>query len=85
LAAIAAARGWRGIIINGALRDAETLCNMPLGIKALGTCPRRAALSGPIAVGNDITFGKVRFVPGHWIYCDDDGIIVSRRELEDSP
>jgi regulator of ribonuclease activity A len=84
LAAIASARGWSGVIVNGALRDAETLCNIPLGIKALGTCPRRAALAGHIITGRDIVFGEVRFVPGHWIYCDDDGIIVSRRELKDS-
>jgi len=28
-----------------------------------------------------VEFGGVRFEPGHWIYCDEDGILVAPHEL----
>lgn len=41
MAATAAGNGWAGIVVVGAVRDANALSDVPLGIKALGTNPAR--------------------------------------------
>lgn len=43
LAAEAARLGWSGIVVNGAVRDVASLRGIPLGLKALGPCPRPSA------------------------------------------
>jgi regulator of ribonuclease activity A len=40
------ANGWAGIVINGAVRDVEALSQIPIGIKALGSNPRRSLKAG---------------------------------------
>ena len=46
LAAMAVDNGWKGIVIWGCVRDAAALSEMPLGIKALATNPRRSDKQG---------------------------------------
>jgi len=48
---------------------------------ALGTSPRRAPLTGSLVVGQRIEIGQCEISPGDWVYADDDGVIVSPREL----
>lgn len=69
--------GWSGIVINGAVRDSAALQGVKLGIKALGTTPVRSAKTGIGALDVPVAFGGVLFEPGHCIYCDEDGILVS--------
>jgi regulator of ribonuclease activity A len=45
IAGIAVQRGWAGLVISGAVRDSVALDLLDVGIKALGTNPRRAARS----------------------------------------
>jgi regulator of ribonuclease activity A len=76
IAGLAHANGWVGLIVHGAVRDAAALRNLDLGIKALGTNPRKSSKTG--AGDRDVTlsFGGVAFVPGDIAYSDDDGIVV---------
>jgi regulator of ribonuclease activity A len=76
IAGLAHANGWAGLIVHGAVRDAAALRNLDLGIKALGTNPRKSSKTG--AGDRDVTlsFGGVAFVPGDIAYSDDDGIVV---------
>jgi len=76
LAAEAAANGWAGIIVNGAVRNLDSLRAIPLGIKALGASPAPSAKSGLGSVDATVTFGGVVFSPGDMVYSDDDGIVV---------
>ena len=46
IAASAVANGWAGVVINGAVRDREVLADLPLGVKALGSNPRKSAKEG---------------------------------------
>ena len=39
------------------------------------------AVSGEGAVDVVVEFGGVRFEPGLWIYCDENGVLVTPREL----
>lgn len=76
IAKAAVARGWEGVVINGPVRDSAELATLDLGVKALGTNPRKSAKEGVGAVGVHVTFGGVTFVAGHRLWSDADGILV---------
>jgi regulator of ribonuclease activity A len=76
IAGLAAENGWAGLIVNGAVRDVSTLRTIDLGIKALGSNPRKGSKTGEGDRDVAVTFGGVTFVPGEVAYCDDDGIVV---------
>jgi regulator of ribonuclease activity A len=76
IAGLAADNGWAGLIVNGAVRDASTLCTIGIGIKALGTNPRKGTKTGEGDRDVAVTFGGVMFLPGEVAYCDEDGIVV---------
>jgi regulator of ribonuclease activity A len=73
--------GWSGVIIYGVIRDANAIAALDFGVKALGTNPKKSGKSGIGRVNLPVSFGTVTFVPGHWIYADEDGILVSAEEL----
>jgi regulator of ribonuclease activity A len=79
LAGLGVDNGWAGLIINGAVRDAATLRTLDIGIKALGTNPRKGTKTGDGQRDVAVEFGGVVFVPGHIAYSDDDGIVVVGR------
>jgi regulator of ribonuclease activity A len=68
--------GWAGIIVNGVVRDSATLRTLDIGIKALGTNPRKSSKTGEGQRDIAVEFGGVVFVPGEIVYSDDDGIVV---------
>lgn len=76
IAELGRASGWSGLIINGAVRDASTLRTLDIGIKALGTNPRKSTKTGEGVRDEAVEFGGVVFTPGDIAYSDDDGIIV---------
>jgi regulator of ribonuclease activity A len=73
--------GWAGVVINGAVRDVAALRTLDLGIKALGSNPRKSAKESAGEVGVTVTFGGVQFRPGDHLYSDEDGIVTARRPL----
>ncbi|MCV7422605.1 ribonuclease E activity regulator RraA [Mycobacterium yunnanensis] len=76
IAGLAVDNGWAGVIVHGAVRDAAALRTMNLGVKALGTNPRKGTKTGEGQRDVPVTFGGVTFTPGEIAYCDDDGIVV---------
>jgi regulator of ribonuclease activity A len=76
IAELGRSNGWAGIIVNGAVRDASTLRTLDIGIKALGTNPRKSTKTGAGQRDVPVTFGGVTFSPGEIAYSDDDGIVV---------
>ena len=81
IAASAVANGWAGVVINGAVRDVVALRALDLGIRALGSNPRKSAKEGTGEVDVPVSFGGVEFRPGAWVYGDEDGIVVAGRRL----
>jgi len=81
IAGMAAANGWAGIVVRGAIRDSAAMAMLDLGIKALGTNPRRSAKAGAGEIDLPVEFGGVVFTPGDYLYADEDGIVVSARAL----
>lgn len=76
IAELGRANGWAGLIVNGAVRDAATLRTLDIGIKALGTNPRKSAKSGSGERDVVVNLGGVEFRPGDVAFSDDDGIVV---------
>ena len=81
LAALAQKNGWSGAVVFGAIRDVGELLVLDFGLKALGSNSRKSEKHGAGQVDVPVSFGGATFAPGHWIYSDDDGIIVAPREL----
>lgn len=76
IAELARANGWAGLLIHGAVRDAATLRTLQIGIKALGTNPRKSSKTGSGERDVVIALGGVEFRPGEIAFSDDDGIVV---------
>ncbi len=81
LAEIGVQNGWRGVVINGAIRDSKGIEALSLGVKALGTTARRGWTKGPSTQGEPLSFGDATFATGDWVYADRDCVIVAAEEL----
>lgn len=81
IAGAAAANGWAGVVVNGAVRDTAALRGLDLGIKALGSNPRKSGKEGTGERDVPVTFGNAVFSPGAELFSDDDGILVTRVPL----
>lgn len=78
IAAAAEDNGWAGVIINGAVRDVGELRELDLGVRALGSNPRKSAKDGTGERDVPVTFGGATFAPGAQVWADEDGILVER-------
>ena len=76
IAGLAQDNGWAGLVINGAVRDTEALAGLGIGIKALGSNPRKSAKLAAGQVDVAVRFGGVTFRPGEHLYSDEDGVVV---------
>lgn len=81
LAALAIENGWKGVVVNGCIRDSADIATMELGVKALATHPLKSVKNNYGQRGVPVTFAGVTFNPGDYLYADDDGVIVSPKEL----
>ena len=81
LAALAVENQWKGILVNGCVRDAEALAAIPLGIKALNTNPRKSVKKGQGQEAVAVRFAGLTFHPGQWLYADRDGVLLSDAPL----
>ena len=76
IAALAVENGWEGLVLHGAVRDSDALAGLDLGIKALGTNPRKSAKTGAGERDVEVAFGSARFTPGARLVSDADGVVV---------
>ena len=76
IAALAVENGWSGAVVNGAVRDVATLRTVKLGIKALGSNPRKSTKTGAGERDVPVDFGGVTVTPGDGVFSDDDGVVV---------
>ncbi len=83
LAQAGADNNWSGIVVNGCIRDSEVIAKINIGCKALGTLPMKTDKKGIGEKNLLVHFADVDFTPGHYLYADEDGIIVSATSLLD--
>lgn len=69
---------WAGVIVYGAIRDRHEIAEIPIGVKALGSNPRKSSKNGTGTVDAPLNLSGVSIVPGSMLYADDDGILVER-------
>lgn len=78
LGQLAVDNGWVGIVVYGYVRDADELAEQDVGIKALGTHPRKSEKGlHSAAIDKTVQFARMTINPGDWLYADADGIVVS--------
>lgn len=77
LATMASDNGWAGVVINGCIRDSSIIASIDIGIKALGTHPRKSLKRGLGERDIPLRFAGVEFRPGDYLYADSDGIVVT--------
>lgn len=75
IAQLAVDNGWAGLVINGAVRDSDLLAELDLGVKAVGTTPRKSSKTGAGERDVHITFGGATFRGGDHLWSDNDGVI----------
>jgi regulator of ribonuclease activity A len=81
LGEIAVKNKWNGIILNGCIRDSAALGKLDLGVKALCAFPLKSGKKNEGQEKVPVHFAGIDFNPGEYIYCDEDGVIVSKDEL----
>jgi len=81
LAQIAIDHNWKGILINGCVRDSAAISNLSIGVKALTTNPTRPCFEGESQLDIPVRFAGVTFRPGDFLYADADGVVVSQHNL----
>ncbi|WPE17657.1 ribonuclease E activity regulator RraA [Candidatus Thioglobus autotrophicus] len=76
LAEKAVKNNWSGVVVYGLIRDSEMINKMPIGVRALGTHPLKSIKKGVGEAGISVSFSGVDFIPGDYLYADQDGVIV---------
>jgi regulator of ribonuclease activity A len=76
IAGIGVARSWAGIVVHGCIRDSVAIDELPIGVKALGTNPRKSGKTGAGSVDVVVEIGGVSITPGQIVHSDEDGIVV---------
>ena len=72
---------WSGVVINGYVRDIDILSTLDIGVQALGTMPIRSEKKNQGQIGVDISFGGLTFSSGDYVYADNNGLLLSKKEL----
>ena len=73
--------GWAGLVVWGCIRDSAVINTQKIGLRALDTHPRKSVKKGLGERSITVTFGGVSFVPGDWLYADEDGVLISEKPL----
>lgn len=82
LMAFAKENNWTGIIVNGYIRDTQTVKDINVGLWALGTCPKKASFPNDGFLHVSLNFAGVEFLKDDYLYADSDGIITAKNLLE---
>jgi regulator of ribonuclease activity A len=67
---------WAGIFVHGYVRDTHITHTIPVGLWALGTCPRKSFEDNLAHRDIPLTIDEVTITPQHHFMADGDGIII---------
>lgn len=76
MALAAQQRGLAGMVIDGAVRDADEITRIGLPVFARGLSIRGPAKNGPGSVGKPVQLGAVSVASGDIVVGDRDGVVV---------
>ena len=77
LAKLGADNDWSGIIVYGCIRDSGVIATIDIGVKAMATHPLKSVKKGVGEIDVPVHFADVDFIPGQYVYADEDGVILS--------
>ncbi|WP_028851356.1 DUF1932 domain-containing protein [Thermocrispum municipale] len=69
-------RGIRGMVIDGAVRDADGLREAGFPVWAVGVSPAGPYKSGPYRIGTDVSIAGAVVHTGDIVVADDDGVAI---------
>jgi len=81
LAEKAAKNGWQVIVIYGCIRDVNAIGEIDLGVQSLATHPMKTDKRGLGDLNVPVTFAGTTIKPGDYLYADNNGVLVSDKEL----
>ena len=81
LAALGVKNGWAGIVVYGCIRDSAAIGEMDIGVLALDTHPLKSIKRNVGEADIPVAFAGAGFIPGHYLYADADGVLVSPTAL----
>ncbi len=81
LAKKAVENGWQGIVVYGCIRDVDIIGELEIGVQALATHPMKSVKRDVGLLGETLSFGGVEFIPGEYLYADNNGVLVSKKAL----
>ena len=76
IAKAAVKNGWEGVIVHGCVRDVAELARLDLGVKALGTTPRKSTRRGEGSVGIVIDLGGAQIGNADYVVAGEDGVLI---------
>ena len=85
LGAMAAENGWQGVVVNGCVRDVEILKDIDIGVRALKAYPLKSEKRNEGQLNITLRFAGADFIPGQYLYADENGVVVARKKLNPNP
>jgi regulator of ribonuclease activity A len=73
--------GWEGLVMFAYVRDKAALAGLNIGVKALGSIPKRSFKRAEGQVNIPIEIGGLVCHPGDRIYADEDGVIIVNENI----
>ena len=70
------------VVIIGYIRDVDIIKTLDIGVQALGTMPVRSEKKNQGELGIDVSFGGLTFKSGDYVYADNNGLLLSKKELK---
>lgn len=81
LAVLAQENHWTGVVVYGCIRDRDEIEATTVGVKALAPHPLKSHKQGVGQKNVAVRFAGVNWQPGHYLYADKDGIVLSEQPL----
>ena len=81
IAELAVENGWEGLVVNGCIREVDTLEELDIGIQAITAIPVGAEDNEIGELNVPVNFAGVSFLPEDILYADSTGIIISPEPL----
>ncbi|MFM0166715.1 4-carboxy-4-hydroxy-2-oxoadipate aldolase/oxaloacetate decarboxylase [Paraburkholderia sediminicola] len=76
-------QGVAGLVINGAVRDAQSIIQMGFPVFCRGLCIKGTAKNQPGKLNVPVCIGDVQINPGDIVIGDQDGVVVVQRHEAD--
>lgn len=81
IAEAAVKNGWRGVVINGCIRDAAQINEMEIGVKCLGTTPIKTDKKNVGEINVKIECCGAVVDTGQYVFADMNGVLFADKNL----